>query len=193
MGQWVRFYIFGSFVEGDGTLRSWDPVIEFLSGARRERRLVLNGFDFQIFVIAQEIEADLLFGAARRRNARRIPSNQFPVMRRGFCRRISGKACAGSFCAGLSVLDGRIHCGERIGYPTALNAIPGSMTQRLCGFDINDEAFACGGQGVLESIEPRCVVEVQKSIPMWRVYAESFGERGLGQTGLALLLAPTAG
>ena len=46
-------------------MRSWDPVIEFLFGARRERRLVLNGLDFQIFVIVQEIEADLLFGADR--------------------------------------------------------------------------------------------------------------------------------
>ena len=40
-------------------------VVVFDFGARWEGRLVRNGFDFEIFVVVQEIEADLLFSADR--------------------------------------------------------------------------------------------------------------------------------
>ncbi len=61
MGRWVRFCSFLKFVESDDALGSKDAVIKFLFGAGG--RLIGNGFDFEIFVVVQKIEADLLFGA----------------------------------------------------------------------------------------------------------------------------------
>ena len=52
-------------VAGDDSIGSEDRFNEFLLGAGWQGWLIGDGFDFQIFVFAQEIEAELLFGADR--------------------------------------------------------------------------------------------------------------------------------
>ncbi len=52
-------------VAGDNSIGREDGFDEFLLGPRWEGWLIGNGFDFQIFVVVQEIEAELLFGADR--------------------------------------------------------------------------------------------------------------------------------
>ena len=63
--RWVRFCVLWKSVAGDNSIGREDDFDEFLLGPRWEGWLIGNGFDFQIFVVVQEIEAELLFGTDR--------------------------------------------------------------------------------------------------------------------------------
>ena len=62
---WVRSRTFWQAVASDLACGGNNDVVVVFFASFGERGLIGNGFDFEIFVIAHELEADLLFGVDR--------------------------------------------------------------------------------------------------------------------------------